>query len=48
MESYENYMDHIKNSATHRKRAKIQDGPFAEIDIINSDLDKKKKWIHNW
>jgi len=48
METYDNYLDHIQNSATHKTRAKIQDGPFAEIDMINDDLDRKKKWIHNW
>ena len=48
MESYDDYMDHITNSATHKKRAKIQDGPFAEIDMINDDLNRKQKWIHNW
>ena len=48
METYDDYLDHIQNSATHKKRAKIQEGPFAEIDIIMEDLDKKQKWINNW
>ena len=48
METYENYLDHIQNSATHKKRAKIQDGPFAEIDFIFDELNRKQKWIHNW
>ena len=48
MESYDNYLDHIQNSATHKKRVMIQEGPFAEIDLINEDLTRKQRWIHNW
>ena len=41
METYDNYLDHVQNSATHKKRAKIQEGPFAEIDSIGDELNKK-------
>ena len=48
METYDNYLDHIQNSATHKKRAKIQEGPFAEIDLIIEELNRKQKWVHEW
>jgi hypothetical protein len=31
-ENYENYLDHVKRYETHQVRAKIQEGPFSEID----------------
>lgn len=47
-ETYSNYIDHVQKSETHRKRAKIQDGPFKEIDSIFNDLNQRKKWQNEW
>ena len=47
-ESYENYLDHVYISLTHKKRAKIQKGPFSEIDLIIDELNTKQKWVHAW
>ena len=33
-ENYENYLEHVKQNETHQNRAKIQEGPFVEIDRI--------------
>ena len=41
-------MDHVMNSMTHKKRSKVQTGPFNEIDQIIAELNTKQKWIHAW
>ena len=47
-ETYDDYLKHINESETHKKRAKIQDMPFKEIDMICDELNKKQKWKNHW
>ena len=47
-EAYDDYLQHITENETHKKRAKIQDAPFKEIDMLIEELTQKQKWKVNW